>query len=247
MNKRYLWLVHDYMTHDVEIAEKEIIRSGVPILHLELTKRYQLFVVSKDNIDAFVQKIKNILPCEFKAYEFSEAHMLIGEHYFDPKRNINVFVPWIDPNASAVPENKEYGYFFFADFNATFEVTDRLLTQYLHNCDCKFNVLGCVKTEPAFYTNDSYYASRLKVQMHYGDVLLVMGLLFKMVVENHRLEDEGSMTLLYGEFSDERVRLFDRWCIANIWTLSHDASFGHEMPLFCQWEFEQAIRKGTQT
>lgn len=247
MNKRYLWLVHDYMAHDVEILESDIKSISIPIHYFELNKRYQLFVISKDDIQVFVQKIKNILPCECKAYEFSEDDMLIGEHYIDPKRSINVFVPWIDAKSLTTPESKEYSYFFFADFNATFEVTDRLLEKYLHHCDCKFNVLGCVKTEPAFYTSDSYYASRLKVQMHYGDVLLVMGLLFKMVVENHRFEDEGSMTLLYGEFGDDRVRLFDRWCIANIWTLSHDASFGHEMPLYCQWEFEQAIRKGTET
>ncbi len=83
--------------------------------------------------------------------------------------------------------------------------------------------------------------------MQYADVLLVMGLLFKMVVENHRVEDEGGMTILYGQFDEGRVRVFDRWCIPNIWTLSHDASFGHEMPLFCQWEFDQVIRKHTET
>ncbi len=49
------------------------------------------------------------------------------------------------------------------------------------------------------------------------------------------------------DLSEAGVRVFDRWCVPNIWTLSHDASFGHEMPLFCQWEFDQVIRKHTET
>jgi hypothetical protein len=247
MEKRYMWLVHDYMTHHIEISETQILANGLPIQCMELNGRYYLFVVYRKDSDAFLQKIKNIFPCELKVYEFSEDEMLIGEHYVDPLRNINVFIPWNGTKALTPVKQKEYGYFFFAEFNATFEVTDRLLNNYLNKVQCQFDVLGCDKTEPNFYTGNTYYVSKLKFQMHYADVLLVMGLLFKMVVENHQLEDEGSMTLLYGQFNAESVRVFDRWCIANIWTLSHDASFGHEMPLFCQWEFDQAIRKSTET
>lgn len=242
-----MWLVHDYKTHELEIPKVQTMANCLPVLYTELNYRHNLFVVYKKDSDDFLQKIKTIFPCEFKVYEFSEDEMLIGEHYVDPLRHVSAFIPWIGGNTLTPVVREEFRYFFFADFNATFAVTDRLLDLYLNKCHCRFDVLGCVKTEPAFYTSDKYYASKLKVQMQYADVLLVMGLLFKMLVENHQFEDEGSMTLLYGRFNNGHVRVFDRWCIANIWTLSHDASFGHEMPLFCQWEFDQAIRKGTET
>ncbi|QPK63806.1 hypothetical protein IVG45_02170 [Methylomonas sp. LL1] len=247
MEKTYLWLAHDYLTHDVELSESTIRANCPAIQNMVLNKRYNMFVINKKDIADFYRKLEDLFPYEFKTYEFSENEMLIGEHYVDPLRNINVFIPWTDAKTPFPPNDKEYRYFFFADFNTTFEVTDNLLNRYLDKCQCQFDVIGCVKTEPAFYTGDSYYLSKVKVQMHYADVLLIMGLLFKMVVENHQLEDEGSMTLLYGQFNDGSVRVFDRWCIANIWTLSHDASFGHEMPLFCHWEFEQAIRQSTET
>ncbi|MGY6274867.1 hypothetical protein [Methylomonas sp. MgM2] len=243
MDKRYFWLVHDHSIYNVEISEEQIAENQLPVLYKELNKRYNLFVIYKKDIDDFLQKIKNILPCGCKAYEFSDDEILIGEHYIDPLTDVNVFIPWIGDQTQIPPKEKEYDYFFFADFNATFKVTDRILYNYLHKSRCRFHVLDCVNAEPAFYTDDKYYASKLIVKMHYADVLLVLGLLFKMLVENHKKEDEGSMTLLYGQFDDGRVKVFDRWCIANIWALSQDASFGHEMPPFCQWEFDQAIRK----
>ncbi|TPQ24750.1 hypothetical protein [Methylomonas koyamae] len=248
MEKIYLWLVHDHNTQQqLELSEAQINANGLPCESMELTKRYYSFVVDRAHLDDFWRKIKIILPCECKAYEFSEEEMLLGEYYLDPSRNTSSFIPWIDTKISAPARQMAFRYFFFVDFNATFAVTDELLGRYLNKLQCQFNVLDCVKTEPAFYTGDNYYAAKLKVQMQYADVLATMGLLFKMVVESHSLEDEGSMTILYGQFSEERVRVFDRWCIPNIWTLSHDASFGHEMPLFCQWEFDQAIRKHTET
>ena len=246
MEKRYLWLVHNHTMHDVEIAEAQI-GNKPPIQAMELNKRYNSFVLYKKDIESFLEKIKSIFPCECKAYEFSEDEMLLGEHYIDPANDINVFVPWINDQAPVPPKSEDYDYFFFADFDATFKVTERILYNYLHKSRCRFDVLDCVNAEPAFYTSDKYYASKLKIQMHYADVLSVMGLLFKMLVENHKPEDEGSLSLIYGNFNDGRLRVFDRWCIANIWTLSHDSSFGHEMPLFCQWEFDQAVRKSIGT
>lgn len=247
MEKRYMWLVHDHNKHNVEISKSQIMENKISAQKTELDKRYKLFVIYRKDLDSFLQKIKCIFPCECKAYEFSEDEMLIGEHYIDPLNGINVFIPWIADQSSPPEKATEYDYFFFADFNTTFKVTERILYNYLHKSRCRFDVIDCFKTEPAFYTEDKYYTSKIKVKMHYADVLLVMGLLFKMVVENHKAEDEGSMSLLYGQFMDGELRVFDRWCIPNIWTLSHDASFGHEMPLFCQWEFEQAIRKSTET
>jgi len=247
MEKRYMWLVHDHIKHDVEITETQIMDNKLPVQTIELGKRYNLFVLYKKDVDDFLKKFINLFPCECKAYEFSEDEILIGEHYFDPVNRVKVFIPWIGDETAIPPKQEEYDYFFFADFNATFKVTERSLYNYLHKSRCRFDVLDCVKAEPSFYTGDNYYASKLKVQMHYADVLLVLGLLFKMLVENHKVEDEGSMSLIYGQFCQGRVRVFDRWCIANIWTLSHDASFGHEMPLFCQWEFDQAIRKSFDT
>lgn len=247
MGKTTLWLVHDHNMHQLELSEAQIIATGLPCKTMELTKRYHSFVVDRADIDDFWRKIKNLFPCEFKVYEFSDEEMLVAEHYLDPSRNTCVHIPWIDAKVMVPLRRMAFRYFFFVDFNATFAVTNDLLDKYLNQLQCQFNLLDCVKTEPTFYTGDNYYASKLKVQMHYADVLLAMGLLFKMVVENHRFEDEGSMTILYGQFGEGRLRVFDRWCIPNIWTLSHDASFGHEMPLFCQWEFEQAIRKHTET
>lgn len=247
MEKRYLWLVHDHIKHDVEISETQIIEHKLPVQTMELNKRYNLFVLYRKDVDDFLKKFINLFPVECKAYEFSEDEMLLGEHYIDPANRVNVFMPWIAEQTSSAPKMEEYDYFFFADFNATFKVTERILYNYLHKSRCRFDVLDCLKTEPTFYTGDNYYASKIKLQMHYADVLLVMGLLFKMLVESHKPEDEGSMALIYGQFPDGRLRVFDRWCIANIWTLSHDASFGHEMPLFCQWEFDQAIRKSIKT
>lgn len=214
---------------------------------MESNKRYYSFVVYKKDIVEFLQKIKTAFPCECKVYEFSEDEMLLGEHYIDPATDINVFVPWVNEQTPIPPKSEDYDYFFFADFNATFKVTERILYNYLHKSRCRFDVLDCTNAEPAFYTSDKYYASKLKVQMHYADVLLVMGLLFKMLIENHKPEDEGSLSLIYGRFETGRLRVFDRWCIANIWTLSHDSSFGHEMPLFCQWEFDQVVRKSIET
>jgi len=246
MEKRYLWLVHNHTMHDVEITESQI--GNKPLIEtMELNKRYNSFVLYEKDIESFLTKIKAIFPCECKAYEFSEDEMLRGEHYIDPANDINVFVPWINDQVPVPPKSEDYDYFFFADFDATFKVTERILYNYLHKSRCRFDVLDCVNAEPAFYTSDKYYASKLKVQMHYADVLSVMGLLFKMLVENHKPEDEGSLSLIYGNFNDGRLRVFDRWCIANIWTLSHDSSFGHEMPLFCQWEFEQAVRQSIGT
>lgn len=243
MEKRYLWLVHDYTKHEVDLTEAAIREHQIPAQAMELNQRYNAFVLYRKNIDDFLLKIRSIYPCQCKVYEFSEQEMLVGEHYIDPGNGLNVFVHWLNSQAPVPPRVEGYDYFFFADFNATFKVTERILYNYLHKSRCRFDVIDCVQTEPAFYTGDNYFASKLKVQMHYADVLLLMGLLFKMLVENHKPEDEGSMTLLYGRFGEGRVRVFDRWCIANIWTLSHDASFGHEMPLFCQSEFDQAIRK----
>lgn len=249
MEKTYLWLVHDYKSHPIQLSEAEVVASRLPVQCVDLNKRYHLFVVYRKDLDGFWYKIKRMFPCQFKVYEFSDDELLVREHYVDPLRNASAYIPWIDTNVLAPPKRTvlAFRYFFFADFDATFPVTDELLDQYLNKLQCQFKVLDCVKTEPAFYTQDNYYASKLKVQMQYADVLLVMGLLFKMVVENHRVEDEGGMTILYGQFDEGRVRVFDRWCIPNIWTLSHDASFGHEMPLFCQREFEQVIRKHTET
>ncbi|MGR9015098.1 MAG: hypothetical protein ACU83U_15790 [Gammaproteobacteria bacterium] len=245
--KRYMWLVHDNQKHEAGITETKIKASQVPIYAMELTKRYNLFVIHKKYVDAFVHAIAKIFPCECKIYEFSDDEMLLGEHYVDPLRRLSVFIPWLDDNPTMPPKRQGYDYFFFADFNATFQITNSLLDRYLDKSKYPFDILSCVKSEPAFYTGDDYYASKLKVQMQYADVLLVLGLLFKMVVENHQLEDEGSMSLIYGRFHDGDIRVFDRWCIANIWTLSHDASFGHEMPLFCQWELEQSIRRSIET
>lgn len=247
MEKIYLWFVHDYSLHDVKFTEANVMSISLPIQYMELNKRYHLFVIPRKNRDGFLMEIKDIFPCQFKGYEFSEDEMLVGEHYIDPLINISIFIPWIAGQMNYPPKSQQNRYFFFTDVNATFAVTDALLGQYLGKLPCQFNVLDSVKTEPAFYTGDNYYDSKLKVQMQYADVLLVMGLLFKMVVENHSLEDEGGMTILYGQFDEGRVRVFDRWCIPNIWTLSHDASIGHEMPLFCQWEFDQVIRKHTET
>lgn len=247
MGKAYLWLVHDSIAQQPEISEAQIIANGLPCESMELTKRYHLFVVNRGNIDDFWRKITNVLPYKFKVYEFSDEEILVGEHYFDPSRNSSAFIRWIDADVLAPARRMGFRYFFFVDFNITFAVTHELLSWYLDKLQCQFNVLDCVKTEPDFYTGDTYYVTKLKVQMQYADVLLALGLLFKMVIENHDLEDEGSMTVLYGKFAEGQVRLFDRWSIPNIWTLSHDASFGHEMPLFCQWEFDQAIRKHTQT
>lgn len=247
MEKTYLWLVHDYKVHPIQLPEAEVVKSRLPVQCVDLNKRYHLFVVYRKDLDGFWYKIKRLFPCQFKVYEFSEDELLVGEHYVDPLTNVTVFMPWIADKTPSPTKSVKYRFFFFADFNATFAVTSELLEEYQNKLPCQFDVLGCVKSEPAFYTGDSYYASKLKVQMQYADVLLVMGLLFKMVVENHRLEDEGSMTILYGRFGEGQVRVFDRWCIPNIWTLSHDASFGHEMPLFCQWEFDQVIRKHTET
>jgi hypothetical protein len=162
-------------------------------------------------------KNKKIFPCAFKAYEFSDEEMLAGEHYIDPLRNACAYIPWINAKVLTRVKRTVFRYFFFADFNAAFAVTGELLSQYLNKMECRFDVLDCARTELAFYTGDNYFASKLKVQMPYADVLLVMGLLFKMVVENHSLEDEGGMTIVYGQFGDERVRVFDRWCIPNIW------------------------------
>ena len=247
MEKRYIWLVHDHAKCDVDLSESQIVENKLPIQYMELKKQYNFFIIHGKDIEFFIQKIKSIFPCECKAYEFSEDEMLLDEHYIDPVNNVNVSIPWISGQISIPPKMKEYDYFFFADYNATFKVTDRVLYNYLHKARCRFDVLACIKSEPAFCTEDNYYISKLKVQMHYADVLLVLGLLFKMVVENHKTEDEGSMSLIYGQFYDGRLRVFDRWCIANIWTLSHDASFGHEMPLFCHWKFNQAIRKMIET
>jgi len=246
MEKRYLWLVHNHMTHDVELSESQIANKPT-ILQMDVDKRYHSFVVYQKDVDELLLKIKTLFPCECKVYEFSEDEMLLGEHYIDPINDVAASIPWIDDQAPKPPKSEEYDYFFFADFNATFKVTERILYNYLHKSRCRFDVMDCTQSEPAFYTSDKYYASKLKVQMHYADVLLVMGLLFKMLVENHKPEDEGSLSLIYGQFSDGHLRVFDRWCIANIWTLSHDSSFGHEMPLFCQWEFDQAIRNSIVT
>ncbi|AMK79088.1 MULTISPECIES: hypothetical protein [Methylomonas] len=247
MEKTYLWLVHDYKSHPIQLSEAAVVESRLPVQCVDLNSRYHLFVVYRKDLDGFWYKIKRMFPCQFKVYEFSEDELLVGEHYVDPLTNVIAFMPWIADKTLCPSKSVKYRFFFFADFNATFAVTGGLLEEYLNKLPCQFDVLGCVKNEPAFYTGDSYYDSKLKVQMQYADVLLVMGLLFKMVVENHRVEDEGSMTILYGRFGEGQVRVFDRWCVPNIWTLSHDASFGHEMPLFCQWEFEQAIRKATPT
>ncbi|MBD9356517.1 hypothetical protein [Methylomonas albis] len=247
MEKAYLWVVYDDNTYQLNISEAEIIMIDLPCESMKLHKRYHSFVVDRENIEDFWRKIKNIFPCEFKVYEFSDEELLIGEHYIDPLRKTAAYIPWIDNKLMRLVKRTAFRFFFFVDFNATFAVTSELLGRYLNKLECQYDVLDCVKTEPTFYTGDNYYAAKLKVQMSYADVLLVMGLLFKMVVENHGVEDEGSMTILYGQFGDDGVRVFDRWCIPNIWTLSHDASFGHEMPLFCQWEFEQAIRKYTET
>ncbi len=247
MEKTYLWLVHDFAAHTVQLTDAKVSAIGLPVITLELNRRYHLFVVYKKDLDDFWPKIKALFPCPFKVYEFSEQELLVGEHYIDPLFYAAIFVPWIAGRMAYPYNSKQYRYFFFADFNATFAVTNGLLGQYLGKLPCRFDVLDSAKIEPAFYTGDHYYDSKLKLQMQYADVLLAMGLLFKMVVENHRTEDEGSMTLLYGRFDEGQVRVFDRWCIPNIWTLSHDASFGHEMPLFCQWEFEQAFRKSMKT
>ncbi|MBS4051507.1 MAG: hypothetical protein KGZ69_09905 [Methylomonas sp.] len=247
MIKRYMWLVHNRMAHDAEISEANIMQNNLPVQTVELNKRYGSFVIFKKDTDDFLDKIKTLFTCACKIYEFSEEGMLLGEHYLEPSSGLNVFMPWIAEQSQVPPRRNEYDYFFFVDFNATFKVTDKITHAYLHASDCRYDVLECAKTEPAFYTRDNYFTSKLKVQMHYADVLLVMGLLFKMLVENHSPEDEGSMTVLYGQFGQGRLRVFDRWCIPNIWTLSHDASFGHEMPLFCQWEFEQIMRKSTAT
>ena len=247
MEKVYLWFVHDDRAHEVQLTEAEVLEIDIPIQYMDLNKHYQLFVVSREDRTNFLQKTKDVFPCQFKVYEFSDDGLLVGEHYVDPLIKKDVFIPWISGQSTVPLKSKRFSYFFLADFNATFVLTDGLLKQYLDNLPCQFDVLGSVKTEPDFYTSDSYFDSKLKVQMQYADVLLVMGLLFKMVVENHRTEDEGSMTILYGQFDEGLLRVFDRWCIPDIWTLSHDASFGHEMPLFCQWEFEQSIRKSTET
>ncbi|MGR8930277.1 MAG: hypothetical protein ACU836_06515 [Gammaproteobacteria bacterium] len=246
MGKRYLWLVHDVMTHDIELSEAQIANKLHPV-YLELNNRYHSLVIYQKDLDAFLMTVKALYPCECKVYEFSEGEMLLGEHYIDPLGGVSVFVPWANIDTVSSCRSEEYDYFFFAEFYATFKVTERILYNYLHKSRCRFAVLDCVRTDPAFYTNDKYYASKLKVQMHYADVLLVMGFLFKMLVENHKLEDEGSMSIIYGQFDNARLRVFDRWCITNIWTLGHDGSFGHEMPLFCQWEFDQAIRKSVGT
>jgi len=242
MEKRYLWLVHDHGMHDVELSELQI-ENKPPILYMEVNKRYHSFVIYPKDVDELVHKIKTVFPCRCKAYAFSEDEMLLGEYYIDPLNDTDVFIPWITNQAPIPPKLEDYDYFFFADFNATFKVTERILYNYLHKSRCRFDVLDCIRTEPSFHTSDNYYISKVKVQMHYADVLLVMGLLFKMLVESHKSDDEGSLSLIYGQFCGGQLKVFDRWCIANIWTLSHDSSFGHEMPLFCQWEFDQAIRK----
>ena len=243
-----MWLVHDYLSHDVEIAESaKLEKLGIPVQGVSLNKRYNMFVIDKNNVERFVEKIKEEFSCGFKIYEFSENEMLVGEHYIDPSKHKSIFIPWLLPETPVPEKNKVYSDFFLADFNATFELNHKILKKYLSGCQCVFNLLECFRVEPAFYTGDYYYSAKLKVQMPYADVLLVMGLLFKMIVENHRIEDEGSISIVYGRFVDDGVTVFDRWNIANIWTLNHDTALGREMPLFCNWEFEQVFRKYSET
>ncbi len=84
MEKVYLWFVHDDRAHEVQLTEAEVLEIDIPIQYMDLNKHYQLFVVSREDRTNFLQKTKDVFPCQFKVYEFSDDGLLVGEHYVDP-------------------------------------------------------------------------------------------------------------------------------------------------------------------
>lgn len=99
MEKTYLWLVHDYLTHDLHLTDEQVSEMDLPIYSVELKQRYNLFVIARKELDYFLQKIRNIIPCDFKAYQFTENEILVGEHYVDPFRRTRAFIPWLGCNS----------------------------------------------------------------------------------------------------------------------------------------------------